>query len=236
LGSPQGGLLPLTSIITFWLLFGGSHIFLSHPPIRQPLIARFGLVAFKAVYSAISFATFIPLIIVFSRARHLSPLPALPQGPLLATGLTTLAIIILLQAFATASPITTAADLLGVRPAGPRGIQTITRHPVNLAFVLFGVGHAAANPFGTDLAFFLGFVLFSILSSLHQDYRVRLSGEGAAVKFMEKTSLVPFAAILTGKQHLALRQWNLPALLGAILLTVLLHLFHSRLFGGLPLH
>jgi len=230
----------MIGIVTFWILFGGSHIFLSHPPVRRRLIARLGMTAFKAFYSAISFATFIPLVLAFSKARQHIPLAipreALPFGVALTTGLTALAIIVLLQAFATPSPITTAADLLGVGVATPRGIQCITRHPVNTAFALFGLGHAAANPFGTDLVFFLGFVLFAIVSSLHQDHRIRASGNAVAIQFVDATSLVPFAAILRGKQRLALRQWNLPALIGAVALTVVLHLLHSRLFGGLPLH
>ena len=52
-----------------------------------------------------------------------------------------------------------------------RGIQRITRHPGNFAFALFGIGHMLSSPRVGDWIFFGGFVVYGIVSSMHQDRR-----------------------------------------------------------------
>jgi len=221
-------------ILIWWLLFAGTHILGSTVPVRSFLIRTVTLRGFKALYSLVALATFVPLCWVFAENKHAGAFlfEMTPFSYYLVHVLMLLALIVLLQGLATASPMTTVAEMTGQYGSGPRGIQRVTRHPQNLAFMLFGVAHCLANPYVGDWVFFGGFVVYGLVSAMHQDRRVALLGPEEARRMLAETSLVPFAAILAGRLRLAPREYNLLALLAALVLFALLRYFHSALFGG----
>jgi uncharacterized membrane protein len=221
-------------ILLWWLLFGTTHIGGSSLPMRSFLIRRLGLAGFKALYSLTALATFVPLCYVFFKNKHAGIVLFVPDSSLkLATQvLMLLALIVLGQSFSTPNPMTTVAEMTGRFRGRARGIQRVTRHPQNFAFGLFGFAHLLSNPFVGDWIFFGGFLVYGILSALHQDRRTRVTGPQEVREFQAETSAIPFGAILTGKQRLALGEYNGMALLISILCFVILRLLHRRLFGG----
>ena len=60
-------------LVIWWLLFGGTHILGSSAPIRTRLVRVLGLRGFKAVYSVVALATFIPLVLTYWHHRHAGP-------------------------------------------------------------------------------------------------------------------------------------------------------------------
>jgi uncharacterized membrane protein len=221
-------------ILLWWLLFGVTHITGSSLAVRCCLIRRLGLAGFKALYSVVALATFIPLCHVFFKNKHAGPVLFVPDSGLkLATQvLMLMALIVLGQSLATPSPMTTVAEMTGTFRARARGIQRVTRHPQNFAFALFGFAHMLSNSFVGDWLFFGGFLVYGMLSALHQDRRTLSSGRKEVREFQAETSVVPLAAILVGKQRLALREYNGIALVISIMCFVVLRSFHSWLFGG----
>jgi len=113
-----------------------------------------------------------------------------------------------------------------------QGIQRITRHPQNFAFGLFGLAHMLATPSAGGWMFFGGFIVFGILSSMHQDRRLLAAGPATAKQFLGDTSAVSFAAILKRNQRLAPGEYHPPALAAAVVLFILIRLLHPMLFGG----
>ena len=88
------------------------------------------------------------------------------------------------------------------------------------------------NPTIGDQIFWGGFVVYSWLSAVHQDRRSLASGPEAFAEFHDETSLIPFAAVLRGRQKLApgeIRWW---VVLLAAVLTALLRFFHPTWIGG----
>jgi uncharacterized membrane protein len=67
---------------------------------------------------------------------------------------------------------------------------------------------------------------------VHQDRRTLATGPEAVQHFQAQTSLVPCAAILAGRQRLALKEWKKGPFLVAVVLFVVLRVFHDRIFGG----
>ena len=225
---------PELQILLWWFLFGGTHVLGSSVPVRTAVIGKLGLGGFKVIYSLVSLATFIPLVYVYftnvgSGALLFRPVPALMW---VTQVLMVIALIVLAQAATTPNPLTTAAEMSGDFPAEARGIQRITRHPSNLAFSLFGIAHMLSNPYAGDWIFFGGFVVFAIISSFHQDRRTLAGGRDEVARFQAETSLLPFGAIVAGKQRLALREYNKGALVVALLLAAVLWYFHPVVFGG----
>jgi uncharacterized membrane protein len=118
----------------------------------------------------------------------------------------------------------------------PRGILKLTRHPGFVAFTIFGFAHMLMNGWAGDLVFFGTFPVLGIFGGLHQDHRkLRAMGERYR-RFVEQTSFIPGAALLSGRQ-----QWNpaedMPWLAIAIgvVLTFVLVTIHPWAFGGHPL-
>jgi uncharacterized membrane protein len=223
-----------TMILLWWLMFGGSHIIGSSIPVRSFIIGRIGWRGFKIVYSLVALATFLPLCYVYFTHRHEGDL-LYKAGyfiTLLAQFLMLVSFTVLLQGLATTNPLTTLAEITGRTSSKGFGIQRVTRHPQNVAFSLFGLAHLLANPYVGDWIFFGGFIVYGIVSAVHQDRRQLATGSEAMQQFLSDTSAIPFAAIISGRQRLAPEEYYPPALAAAILLFILVRLLHPMLFGG----
>ncbi len=215
-------------ITLLWIGFAGSHLLLSSVRWRPRLVARLGAPAFLGVYSLVAFAFFGPLVAVYQAHRHEGPALFAPgvDGALrwmLYLGMGT-AFVMIVSSLLSPGPA-------AIRPGSlePRGIYRITRHPQNMGLALFGALHAIANPFASDLAFFGGFVVFGVLGSWHQDLRKRISGPAGFEAFVAATPFFPF----TGRDTLrGLRELSPLATGIGVAVTVLLRMFHGRLFGA----
>ena len=74
--------------------------------------------------------------------------------------------------------------------------------------------------------------MYGLLSALHQDSRTLAIGPKEVRQFQSETSVMPFGAILAGKQQLAIKEYSAIALVVAILCFTILRLLHGTLFGG----
>jgi uncharacterized membrane protein len=83
-----------------------------------------------------------------------------------------------------------------------------------MSFAFMGVGNLLTRGFLSDVLFYSFFPLYTVVGSAHQDQRVG---------FHPDTSLLPFAAVLEGKQDLkkALNEMNPKAAAVAIMSGIL---------------
>jgi uncharacterized membrane protein len=217
------------AIALLWLVFAGTHMTLSSLRLRPRLVAALTERGFLGVYSLVAFATFVPLWWLYFASRHAGPhlfhLGALPGVRGLAYLLMGAALALLVAGIVRPSPAS-------VTPAAPEpgGVQRITRHPVFMAFGVFGVAHLlAASVNLAELAFFAGFPVFAWIGSRHQDARKLATGGEAFRRFHAATPFLPFsrpAAVIP-----ALREDALPIGAG-VLAAVVIRWFHPQLFGG----
>lgn len=227
---------PVASIGFWAALFLITHLGISSSAVRPRLVAAVGEQPYRGVYSLISFATFIPLVVVFAYHKHagamlwnlrdVAPVRWLAWLMMLAS------LILVVAGFANPSP----AGIAGAS-AGPtaRGVLKITRHPGFTAFTLFGLAHILMNGSTGDLLFFGTFPAVGILGGLHQDQRKIGQMGDVYRKFLAATSFFPGAALWQGRQR-----WSsddmpwLPIAIG-IATTVVIVLVHPMIFGGYPL-
>jgi len=224
----------VSKLLLWWILFGGTHVLGSTLPVRTFLIRRIGLPAFKGLYSLVALATLLPLAFIYFLDKHAGPaLFVSPPGMKIVTQvLMFFAVLVLGQAIATTNPMGTMAEMSGKHLDRARGIQRVTRHPMNFAFALFGLAHCLVNPHAGDWVFFGGFVVYAVASGYHQDRRTFATGPEAVRQFQAQTSYLPFAGILSGKQRLAPGEYSLVALGVSVAVFVVLRLSHGALFGG----
>ena len=127
-------------ILFWWLAFGATHTIPSSVTLRPRLVARLGERGFQALYTLVSFATFVPLVRSYFSDKHSGPvlwnLSGMPGVRVLAIVLSGLAVVLLVLAFAQPSP----TGLLPGVPRRARGITRVTRHALFMALALWGLG------------------------------------------------------------------------------------------------
>jgi uncharacterized membrane protein len=226
---------PALAIALWGTLFLGSHLLISSGALRPALIARIGEQLFRGFYSLVAFATFIPLVVTFARHKHAGPMLWYFRGidPIrwLAWLLMFAAFILLVGALVNPNP-----GAIGA-PTGRSvsGIQKVTRHGFFVAVILFVIAHLMMNGWFGDICFFGSLGALAVLGGWHQDQR-KLSELGPSYRaFLDETSFIPFAALLSGRQHWTRADMPWTGLIvGTVTAAVVMRL-HPLLFGGNPL-
>lgn len=220
----------LALLIAFSVLFVVAHMVMSHGGVRERLVrALHGEWPFRGVYSLVAILTLGASVAVFWHHHHLGPVlwslsPVVAR--VIAFPLMLFAMPVFALSLAQPSP---AAMVPGKVEA--RGVLRITRHPMNMALATFGLAHIVATGVLGDAVFFGQFLVLGVLGSYHQDARKRRMGGDSYREFARQTSVMPFLAILRGRNHLELGELAFPMLALGIIAYVLLVLFHGRLFG-----
>lgn len=215
-------------VLILWLGFAGSHLVLSSTQVRALLVERFGEDRFRLLYSLLALAFFIPLVWVYFTHKHAGAWCwGTPRGALMvwtADFGMAVAFVLLVASLARPSPA-------GIVPGDPiaNGVYRITRHPMFMAFAVFGLMHLLVNGSAADIVFFGGFVVFALVGGWHQDQRKLAGGDARFSAFHAATPFIPFtgSGTLQGIKELH------PAVLAAgIVLTVIVRYFHAAWFGG----
>jgi len=218
-------------VVVWWLAFAGAHLVLSSRTLRPVLVRRLGAQGFQGVYSLVVLVLFVLLVRTWWAARHSGPLLWSLAG---VPGVRTLAIVLAFTGVAVVglsffqpSPVLPVPGL----PTAARGLTRITRHPLFVGIALWGIAHTLVNGFLSDVVFFGGFAVFSLVGGLHQDGRKR-SEEGTRLRaFYGETSVLPFGAILGGRNRLVFREIPIVGVLVGVVLAAALYAFHDQLFG-----
>lgn len=180
-------------IVCLWLVFTATHLGLASVRVEPGLRKRLGASGFLALYSLVSFATFVPLCWIYFGNRHAGTwLWHVPVGPGLRIALyagMTLATALIVYGALRPSP----ASIITGSPTEIRGAYRITRSPVVLGFGLLMGLHLIPNGSSADVAFFGGFLVFALAGAWHQDVRKLHYETRGFAAFHAATGFLPFA-------------------------------------------
>ena len=223
---------PVVSLMLATAVFVGTHLAMSHP-LRPGLVSRLGEGAFLGVYSLVSFATLGWMVFAWRAAPPTAPLWVAPLWwwPV-ASGLMLVASILLVGSFARnpAFPHPGAASL-SIPP--PRGVFAITRHPMNMSFILWALVHISLSGSARNLIAAGGILLLAVVGSIGQDRKkARLIGP-AWQDWLARTSFVPFAALVAGRASWRSAAPSLVAIVGGLVLWALVTSYHAPLVSPL---
>jgi uncharacterized membrane protein len=224
--------------IALWAaLFLGTHFAISSAAVRPRLINAVGEQPYLGIYSIVAFATLGPLIYEFAKHKHAGPLlwylRANAPLRLFAWLLMLTALILFVASLINPNPGGLGAPR--ARTSDPHGVLKITRHPGFVAFTLFGFAHLLMNGWAGDVIFFGTFPALGILGGIHQDARkVRDLGQPYR-DFKSKTSFVPFAALINGRDRWSAADMPWTAIGVGTVLTIAIVALHPTIFGGHPL-
>jgi uncharacterized membrane protein len=182
-------------IAGLWVLFVATHMGLSSQRLRPQLLQRLGSTGFRALYSAVALAIFVPLVSTYYAHKHagtyLWHLSQLAGVRWIGYGVMGAAFVLVVAGLVQPSPA-------GMRP-GPlavRGIARVTRHPVLMGLGLWGIAHLLlVKVHLSDLAFFVGFPVFAVVGCDHQDQRKSAALGEPYRAFAAATPFLPFGQL-----------------------------------------
>ena len=180
----------MTMLLIALVAFVGTHFILSHP-LRAPLVRGVGEGGFAGVYSLVAAAT-LGWAVWAWRGVPVQPLWTAPQAVWwLAVPVMIFAAILFVGSLATPSPALVGAGALAARP--PRGVQTITRHPMMWAFAIWAAVHATVSGDARTVALCAAIGMLALVGARLQDGKKRgqLGEHWAAHE--AATNFVPFA-------------------------------------------
>ena len=218
-------------VLLGWVLFGGSHLLLSHHWFRQRLVRGLGEKRFVLMYTGVSIVTVLTLALLVSKFGKLGPAGpdwgAVPFGPqvlgVLAFGGAVLAVAGLANYIDSAVAVLSRRRRHGTGNRAPdkrllvKPLDTICRHPFFVGFAIVTGAHALLASHLAGTVFFAGCVVLSLAGIPLQDRKLARRHPVAYREFLARTSPWPFLA----RTYQVNRQANLsigPLLLRATVL------------------
>ena len=216
-----------------WVLFGGTHVGLATRQVRTALIRRLGEYGFLTLYSLIATATFAALVVGFADHRwDGSPgfgLAAVPAIRVLCMLTIAAGVMLLVAALAAYARLPMALFDQPIR--APRGIEQITRHPFFVGVAMLALAHVLLASHLTGTVFFAGLAALSLAGARHQDVKLLARRGPAYGQYLERTSMLPFAAIVSGRQKLVWSDLPFGPLAVGLASAVALRLGHDSLLA-----
>lgn len=124
--------------------FVAAHFLISSTGLRPRLVARIGERAYAGLFSAQAFALIVWMAVAFRGAPRDRVLWEVPGIVPFVLSLMPLVLVLAIGGFTAPNPSAVMQGAPGTAWR-PRGILTITRHPVMWAFGLWAVAHVGAN-------------------------------------------------------------------------------------------
>ena len=223
----------MTELILAFALFLALHSIPARPAVRGKLISLLGHKAYIALYSAASLAVLAWLFHAALNADYIELWAPAPWQAWITHVFAPIGIFLVLAGLFSPNPYS-----ITFRRAGETegAIVVVTRHPVLWGFLLWSLSHLAPNGDLRSQLLFGGFAVFTMggFVMLERSARKRM-GTGWARR-SQRTSVIPFAAVLSGDVQL---RWDfsMTAALLACVATVawLLTGGHVQLFAADPL-
>jgi uncharacterized membrane protein len=178
----------MTILILGLILFLGAHsVSIAAPAWRTAAIARIGDGPWKGLYSLVSIAGFVLVIVGYGIARHHPVVLYTPP-----TALRHVALVLMLPVFVLAF----AAYL-------PGRIKTATKHPLLAATKLWALAHLLANGTAADVLLFGGFLAWAVADRVSLKRRPARAVPGAPARPLNDViavvaGLAVYAALLFG--------------------------------------
>ncbi len=115
------------------------------------------------------------------------------------------------------------------------GILLVTRHPVMWAITLWALAHMIPNGDVASLIFFCAFAGLALAGMPAIDRRRRAMMGAAWESFETGTSLVPFAAMISGRARVSLGRIGVWRIVGGVAVYGVLLFGHQAVIGVSPL-
>ncbi|MEC9346139.1 MAG: NnrU family protein [Pseudomonadota bacterium] len=225
----------LSHLLLATAVFLGIHIVPSSV-LRGAITGVIGERAYTALYSLLSIAGIVWMVMAFNAA---GPGPVLwyNPGPLqyLSAILVLVALVIGFGGLTQPSPTAMGGGGIAAGADPAHGFQRISRHPFMTSVVVWGIAHLIVRGDLRAIIFFGGFTVLAAVGTLLIDAKQKARRGADWNRYAAVTSVIPFLAILSGRNRLSLREigWWRP-LVAIVIWAAIMH-FHAALMGVYPI-
>ena len=186
-----------------WLLaaifFAGIHLGVAGTTIRDRAIAALGQSGYRVAFSIATVVGLTWLVMAYNRAPYVVTWGMLEWWKPFAIILMLPASLLVVIGLTTPNPTAVAQENRLAQP--PQGIVRVTRHPFLTGVGLWALVHLIGDGDVASLVFFAVWAVVALAGTVSIDRkRRRLLGE-AWEPFAAQTSIVPFAAIVAGRNR-----------------------------------
>lgn len=224
----------MISLISAAIVFALLHLGLAGTRLRDRAVARLGEKRYLGAFSLASVIVLAWLIIAYGRAPYLPSWGMLGAWALVMAVLMLPAMLLAVIGLLTPSPTTVGQEQRLAEP--PRGILRVTRHPFLTGVGLWAILHLIGNGDWASLVFFGSFAVVALAGTVSIDAkRRRLRGEEAWKTFGASTSIVPFAAVIAGRNRFRAGEIGVWRIVVGLIAYVVALAAHAPLFGVAPL-
>ena len=192
--------------------FAAIHLGISGTRLRDRIVTAVGPRAYMILFSVASVGAIVWLVAAYKAAPYIETWGQLQWWKPVAIVLMLPAFVLVVAGLATPNPTSVAQE--GLVTQTPQGIVRVTRHPFLIGVALWSVVHLIGNGDWASLLFFASLAVVSVAGPASIDAkRRRALGDAAWDGFARRTSIVPFAAILSGRNTLSMSElaWWRPA-------------------------
>ena len=213
----------LAWLVLWAAVFVAQHLGVASSSLRPRLVGAIGEKGYLGLYSITSIVVLVLLIRAYAGMEPTTLLwPTHEILRWLALLVMPVALWLVIGGLLTRNPTMVGVVLEGTEEVPVHGVLRITRHPVQSGILLWSLTHLIANGDLPSLVFFGSFALISGYGMILIDRRRQTTLGDEWTAFQTATSLLPFAAILTGRQSFKAPEigWLAPTLAVAIFLAL----------------
>ena len=214
------------------------HLLISGTRVRDAITGAIGGRAYLGLFSLASIAIIIWLVMSYNAAQASADNPGLYD---LGRGVRDLGIPVLALAFLLGvqgllmpNPTSVQQEGAAAKEGVVKGVLRITRHPFLWGVILWSGFHVAANGDLASVIFFGTFFVLALFGTFSIDAKRRRNLGDAWNAFAAKTSNIPFAAVIAGRNRLKMAEsfgWRFWA---ALILFLAFLFLHHRIFSVSP--
>ncbi len=227
----------MTGLIAAAAFFVLLHLLVSGTALRGVLVGAIKEGPYMALFSLASLGGIVWLSMAYGQARGTGEVlwdlgAGARHGSLL---IMLVAFLLIVPGLFTANPSSVKQEGALDKGEAVKGILRVTRHPFLWGVAIWAVGHLLVNGDTPSLILFGALLVLALCGGPSIDAKRRKALGAKYEAFVARTSNVPFAAILSGKQKLSLGEIGWWKLLLAVVIWAALLWAHPMLFGVAPL-
>ncbi len=214
------------------LIWIGVHVGIAGSGMRDAVVSRVGEKGFRIRFSLLSIAALAFLIVSFGRAAT-TPLWFAPEWLRWLLVLAMLpAFMLFVGALTTPNPTMIGGERGAAR--GVAGVQRITRHPMLWSFAIWAAVHVIGNGDTAAIEFFGAFLVTALAGMPSIDAKLRRRDPARWEAIARESSILPFAAIIEGRNKLVPGEIGWPVWAGGTAAWLVLLALHQPVFGVPP--
>jgi uncharacterized membrane protein len=230
--SPGKGERIVLSLVLAAIFFTGLHLGLAGTRLRDRAVAALGQAGYRGAFALASVIGLAWLVTAYNRAPYVGIWGMFEWWKPLAINLMLPASLLVVIGLTTPNPTSVGQEGRLTQPA--QGIVRVTRHPFLTGVGLWALVHLIGNGDVASLVFFATWAIVAFAGTVSIDQKRRRLLGAAWEPFAARTSIIPFAAIVAGRNRfdaseIGLWRWGVALAAYALMLGV-----HSPIIGVSP--